>query len=57
MKEEEARKVIEKETLSRIEACKREINDALEKHRCRLDVSVLIKSGQVIPQLEIVPIN
>lgn len=56
MNEQEAKTIIEKERLERIEACKREIQAILEAHKCRLDVTVILKAGQVIPQVDIIPI-
>jgi len=52
---EEARLAIEADRRERAATCQRELAEVLAKHRCRLDVSVLLREGQVIPQVAIVP--
>jgi hypothetical protein len=51
---EAARKVIEAADQKRVAACLEELEALLKKRRCRMEVSILLKAGQVIPQLQIV---
>lgn len=55
MDTKEARAAIEQERRERIEACSRDIAEVLQSHRCRLDVSVLLREGQILPQIGVVP--
>lgn len=54
---QKARQIIMQERAVRIQSCQREINAILEKHKCRLDVFVILRAGQVIPQVEVVTIE
>jgi flagellar motor switch protein FliM len=51
---DEAREVLLTEQQARVRDCQVELQAVLDKHRCRLDVSVLLRQGQVIPQVQIV---
>ena len=51
---EEALAILLKERESREVRCLNEIDEVLKKHNCRLDVGILLKAGQVIPQLTVV---
>ena len=51
---EAARKIIEAADQKRVEACAAELDALLKKRHCRLEISILLKAGQVIPQLQIV---
>ncbi len=41
----------------RIAACNTAINDVLKKHECTLDVSIMLRRGQVIPNIQIIPVE
>lgn len=51
---EEAREVLAQTQQEQVQACRQEIDAVLEKHNCRLDASMLLRAGQVIPQVQIV---
>jgi len=51
---EEAREVLAQSQKDNLQACREEVDAVLEQHNCRLDVSVLLRAGQVIPQAQIV---
>ncbi len=51
---DEARALLQKEREERVKACQAEIQAALDKYRCTLDVSVTLRAGQVIPQVQVV---
>lgn len=53
---QEAKQVLAAENAKRIDAYKRAVQAALDEYRCVLDVSVVLRPGQVIPQVKIVPI-
>jgi len=40
----EAKKVLEQEKVERVNKCSQEINEALEKYNCYLDVSVVLST-------------
>lgn len=50
----EARTVLLREASERERACWSDIEAVLKNHRCHFDVSILLKAGQVIPQLTVV---
>lgn len=50
----EARAILETEAKARAEACQAEVQAVLDKYHCTIDVSVTLKVGQVIPQVQIV---
>ena len=50
----EARAILEAEAQTRIAECQAEIQNVLDKYRCTIDVMVILKAGQVIPQVQIV---
>lgn len=41
----------------RIEACNIGINELLTKHKCDLEVSMLLRTGQVIPNIRIIAVD
>lgn len=50
----EARAILESDTQKRVEACQAEVQKVLDKYQCALDVMVILKANQVIPQVQIV---
>lgn len=50
----DAREVLAQDQQANLELCRQEIDAVLEKHNCRLEASVLLRAGQVIPQVKIV---
>jgi hypothetical protein len=52
-----ARAELDEERKARSEACKREIAACLERHRCRLDVAVILREGSVSPAVNVVPVD
>lgn len=51
---DEARAAIEAERRERVELCRGELAGVLAKHRCTLDVAMLIRPKAVVPQVSIV---
>lgn len=49
-----AQEIINKARQVRVEKCQAEIQTILAAHKCRFEISVILKAGQVIPQLQIV---
>lgn len=49
-----ARAILETEAQSRVAECQAEIQKVLDKYQCVIDVAVILKAGQVIPQVQIV---
>ena len=41
----------------RVTACNREISAILQKYGCTLDAAVTLRAGQVIPGIQIVPVE
>lgn len=58
-KEVEEVKEIDEEALrqERITACNKAIGDALQKYGCSLDASIMLRQGQVLPNIQIVPVE
>ena len=52
---EEARKLLEKDRKERAEKAKQGIQEVLELYKCRIEVSVILRAGQIIPQIDILP--
>jgi len=50
----QARQLLQEEQQARVDECRRGIDALLQKHRCRLDVFVILRAGQVAPQVQIV---
>lgn len=46
--------LLEKERAERIARCEQAIREALERENCLLDVQVILRAGQIIPQVTIV---
>lgn len=51
---EQARVLLQKEREERVKTCQDEIQAVLDKHHCTLDVSVVLRVGQVIPQVQVI---
>ena len=54
---DQAKLIVAQERVQRVEKCKEEIEAALQKHKCRFEVMVILKAGQVVPQIDIVPVE
>jgi len=50
----QANQVLAADRQRRTDACTAAIQDALKRYRCALDVSVTLRAGQVLPQVQIV---
>jgi hypothetical protein len=50
----EARAILETEAKARVMECQAEVQKVLDKYQCVIDVAVLLKANQVIPQVQIV---
>lgn len=50
----EARAILETEARAREIECQAEVQKVLDKYQCALDVIVILKANQVIPQVQIV---
>ncbi len=48
---------VEKLRQERVAVCNKEINTILQKYECSLEASVLLRPGQVIPNIQIVPVE
>jgi len=57
MTPEEHKAMEEGKRQQRIEKCTQAVRQALEEHNCELDVSVILRAGQVIPRIAIMPIE
>jgi len=55
MDAEQAREVLRVEEQKRLADCQAAIRTVLDRYGCRLDVSVTLRRGEVIPQVRIVP--
>ena len=51
---QKAAKIVEQEKKARVDQCGREVIMALKKYNCDFDVSVILKSGSVTPNIQIV---
>lgn len=50
----EAKKAIEADKQQRAEACQAALTNVLSQYRCDLDVAVVLRTGQIQPQLTII---
>lgn len=50
----EAKAILQQEAQQRVEACQAEVQKVLDKYQCAIDVAILLRAGQVIPQVQIV---
>lgn len=50
----DARAILETEAKTRVERCRVRVQAVLDEEQCTLDVTVLLRAGQVIPQVQIV---
>jgi hypothetical protein len=57
--EEQAPTKEEEEKLrqERVAACSKEIGTILQRYECSLDASIMLRAGQVMPNIQIVPIE
>ena len=51
---EEAREILLKEQKEKAARCQAEVQAALDKYKCVFDVSMILKAGQIIPQIVVV---
>ena len=51
---EDAREVLAQDQQANLQACREEVDAVLEKHNCRLEASMLLRAGQVIPRVTVV---
>jgi len=54
MTPEQAAELIAADRQRRMMACSAAIQDVLKQHRCRIDVSMVLRQGQVESQLRVV---
>ena len=54
---DKAMRVIEQEKQTRIATCQDEINKILIKNKCQIQAEILLKAGQVIPNIVIVAVE
>ena len=54
---EEQKTLDDQDKQQRIAKCTEEVQKALQEYRCDLDVTVLLRAGQVIPRIGIVPLE
>lgn len=52
---ENAKRIIMEERMRRTQTCQNEISAALQRHKCRIEATFILKAGQVIPQIEVIP--
>jgi len=57
MTPEEHKAMEEGKRQQRVNECTLAVRQVLEEHNCELDVSVVLKAGQVIPRIAIMPIE
>jgi hypothetical protein len=57
MSEKEKEVVEEQKRQRRVAQCSEEIRASLQKYECDLDVSVILRAGQVIPKVGVVPLE
>jgi len=54
---EEAMRIIAEEQQNRVRACQVEVQAVLQKYNCQVTAEVLLRQGQVIPNVVIVPVQ
>ena len=54
---EDAKRVLQEEAQERVEACRAELEQLLEKHRCRLSVAMLLTEKGNLPRISIEPVD
>jgi len=52
---EEARRMLLQQQNARTEACVREVDAVLKKHGCALDVSMIVTTRGVRPNIQVIP--
>lgn len=50
----QAKAILQQEAQQRVEACQAEIQTILDKYQCTIDVVVILRANQVIPQVQII---
>lgn len=53
----EAKQLILKEREDRVRLASKEVQEVLDRNKCTLDVSVTLRTGQVIPNVQIVAVE
>lgn len=51
---QEAAAILQRERTNRSNRCLQEVNAVLQKHHCRLEAYIVLRAGQVIPQIEVI---
>lgn len=51
---EQAAATLEANRQTRIQQCSQEIEAALAKHNCEIDVAMLVRAGSVTPQVQVI---
>jgi hypothetical protein len=54
---QEAQQILMEQNQKRVAQCNEELQLLLSKYNCTLDVSMIIKPNQIIPQVQLVPIQ
>jgi hypothetical protein len=54
---DEAKQLILKEREERVKLASKEVQEVLDRNKCTLDVSVTLRAGQVIPEVQIVAVE
>jgi len=57
LSEKEKEVVEEQKRQKRVAQCSEEIRASLQKHRCDLDATIMLRAGQVIPRISVVPLE
>ena len=55
--EAQAAELLAAERRERVEACKRDLEEACRKHRCRISPAVIVRQGSNTPILEVLPVE
>jgi hypothetical protein len=51
---QKAAEIVEQEKKARVDQCGQEVIMALRKYNCDFDISMILKSGSVIPNIQII---
>jgi len=52
--QQEAARIVEQEKKQRVNQCSQEIVMALKKYNCDFDVSMILRSGSITPNIQII---
>lgn len=52
---EDAKAILLDDIKGKVTECRKEIQTVLDKHKCKLDVTVTLTSKQIIPKIEVIP--